>query len=64
MPGSNALMVHPNQLKQAQERAAAAGVPTDFDQHCRPIFRDREHRKRYCALEGVKDRSGGYGDRT
>lgn len=64
MPGSNALMVHPNQLREAQERAAAAGVPTEFDQHCRPIFRDRDHRKRYCALEGIKDRSGGYSDRT
>lgn len=64
MPGSNSQMVHPKQLKQMQQKLASAGVPTDFDQHCRPIFRDRKHRKDYCAVERVVDRRGGYGDRT
>ena len=64
MTGSDALMVHPKQLRKAQERAAQAGVPTEFDRHCRPIFRDRQHRKQYHELERVVDRRGGYGDRT
>ncbi len=65
MTGSNACMVHPNQLKQQQEYAAAQGVPTDFDHHCRPIFRDRQHRKEYMGkVERMVDRQGGYGDRT
>ena len=64
--GSDALAVHPKQLREAQELAAARGVPTDFDHHNRPVFRDRKHRKDYCRIvEGNKhDNNAGYSDPT
>lgn len=59
---SDALGVHPKQIKEASEHAAKLGVPTEFDKLGRPIFTSRAHRKRYCASYGAFDKDGGYGD--
>ena len=59
---SDALAVHPKQIGEAVEDARRKGVPTDFDRSGRPIFGDRDHKKRYCQAYGFYDRSGGYGD--
>lgn len=59
---SDALAVHPKQIKEAVEDARKKGVALDFDKHGRPLFRDRNHRKRYCKAYGIFDRDGGYGD--
>lgn len=59
---SDALAVHPKQVKEATDDAAKKGVPTDFDSLGRPLFRDRNHRKRYCQAYGFYDRDAGYSD--
>jgi hypothetical protein len=57
-----ALAVHPKQIKEAVNDAVKKGVQTDFDRQGRPLFRDRDHRKRYCQAYGIFDKDGGYGD--
>jgi len=59
---SDAAAVHPSRVEEARESARAKGVPTDFDQHGRPVFRDRGHRRAYLRAYGYHDRDGGYGD--
>jgi hypothetical protein len=60
---SDALAVHPKQIKRAEEDARARGVPTEFEPESgRPQFRDRDHRRRYMKAYGVHDNNGGYGD--
>jgi hypothetical protein len=59
---SDALAVHPKQVKQAALDAEAKGVPTRFLPDGRPVFESRSQRKRYCEAYGYFDRDGGYGD--
>lgn len=59
---SVALAVHPSQVREAVEDAQKKGVPTDFTPDGRPVFRDRDHRKRYHQAYGFFDRDAGYGD--
>lgn len=59
---SDALAVHPKQIKEAMEFDRKNGVPTDYDKYGRPELRDRKHRKRYMMLHGAFDKCGGYGD--
>jgi glycine/D-amino acid oxidase-like deaminating enzyme len=59
---SDALAVHPTLTKEAMRDAAAKGVPTEFHEDGRPIFRDRDHRKRYMMATGYYDRGAGYSD--
>jgi len=59
---SDALAVHPKQVKEATDDAEKKGVPTEFRRDGRPIFRTREHRKRYMQKYGFFDKAGGYGD--
>ncbi len=61
---SEALAVHPDQIGEATEVARQKGVPTEHDPQGRPIFTDRNHRKRYCAAFGYFDRGAGYGDQS
>lgn len=61
---SVALAVHPSQVKEATEDATAKGVPTDFTEDGRPVFRDRDHRRRYHKAYGFYDRDAGYGDQA
>lgn len=61
---SVALAVHPSQAKEAAEDAAAKGVQTDFTESGEPVFRDRDHRKRYMQAYGFFDRDAGYGDQA
>jgi hypothetical protein len=59
---SEAMAVHPKQIKEAEESAKRKGVPTEFDTMGRPEFVSREHRKRYMRAYGFHDNDGGYGD--
>lgn len=59
---SDALAVHPRQVKEATEDARRKGVPTDFQPDGRPIFRTRQHRSEYLRRYGFYDRQAGYGD--
>lgn len=59
---SDALAVHPDQIAEAREDAARAGIPTDFTPDGRPMFTSRGHRARYCKHYGFFDRDGGYSD--
>jgi hypothetical protein len=60
---SNALAVHPKQVKEARELAASRGVPTEFTVGGQPVFTSRQHRKDYMQrVRGSFDQDGGYGD--
>ena len=59
---SKALAVHPSQRKEYTEFAKKNGVPTEFDKTGHPVFRTKQHRKRYAELVGATDFDGGYGD--
>lgn len=59
---SDALAVHPDQVKEATADAARKGVPTDFLADGRPVLRTRKHRAAYLKAYGFFDRDAGYGD--
>ncbi len=59
---SNALAIHPTQRREYSDFANKHGVPTEFDKKGRPVFRTRQHRKRYAELVGATDFDGGYSD--
>jgi len=59
---SDALAVHPRQVKEATEDAKKKGVPVDFMPDGRPVFTSRTQRKRYMLAYGFYDKAGGYGD--
>lgn len=59
---SEALACHPDQIPEARASAEARGVQTDFTPDGSPIFRDRDHRRRYMRAYGYHDKDGGYGD--
>lgn len=61
---SDALAVHPKQVKEAEQDAKNKGVPVDFMPDGRPVFTSREQRKRYCAAYGFRDNNAGYGDQA
>ena len=48
---SDAMGVHPKQIKEAAEHARKRGVPTDFDKSGRPLFRDRSHQRAYLKTQ-------------
>jgi hypothetical protein len=49
---SEALAVHPRQIKEATEDAVRKGVPTEFDPEGRPIFTSSRHFRRYAKRYG------------
>lgn len=59
---SDAMGVHPSQIREAQEHAAARGVHTEYAPDGRAILRDRNHRKAHMRAMGFRDNDGGYGD--
>lgn len=59
---SDALKVHPKQVKEAMERDKRAGVPTDYLPDGRPIIVSRAHQKRLIKSLGFANRDGGWGD--
>ncbi len=59
---SDAMGCHPDQVVEAAEGAAKAGVPTDFTSDGQAIFESAGHRKAYCEAYGYYDRNGGYSD--
>lgn len=59
---SDALSVHPKQVKGMRKRVLEAGVPTEIRPDGRPVLRDAKHRKRFCEAFGYYDRNAGYGD--
>ena len=61
---SDALGVGPDQIQEAGDSLAAAGVPTQFDEEGSLIVENREHRNKVMSHLGMFDRDAGYGDRT
>jgi len=61
---SDAMKVHPLDVKAHAEQCQKAGIPTDFTEHGQPILRDRGHRRDYMKAFGLYDFQGGYGDST
>jgi len=59
---SEAMAVHPDQIKDAMARDAKCGIPTEYDKHGRPIWTSQRHKKLYCESYGYFDKNGGYGD--
>ena len=59
---SEAMAVHPRQVKQAREKAERLGVPTHFKETGEPVFRSPEHRAMFCEAHGTFDRNGGDSD--
>lgn len=60
---SNAAKVHPRQIAEAYAASVRRGVPTQFDEHGRPIFRSKTHRKDYLQkVRGLFDMDAGYSD--
>lgn len=59
---SDAMKVHPADVREATEYARQLGVPTEYRKDGRPVFTSQGHRKRFCEAHGFYDRNGGYGD--
>lgn len=51
---SEALAVHPEQIREATEDASRRGVPTSFDGLGRPIMTDSRHFRRYAKAYGMR----------
>lgn len=54
--------VHPRQIQEATERNKRNGVNVTYDSRGCAIIPNRTERKKLLRLEGMHDRSGGYGD--
>lgn len=59
---SDAMSVHPTQIREQQVALAKKGVSCEFDQDGRAILTSRQHRKEVAEAMGMFDRNGGYGD--
>jgi len=61
---SDALAVHPDQVREASEDARMRGVPTEFHEDGRMVVRSRAHQKAYLKAYGSRwfNKDGGYGD--
>jgi hypothetical protein len=59
---SEAIAIHPSQIREQQDALAKHGVTCDFDSEGRAILTSRHHRKEVAEAMGLFDRNGGYGD--
>lgn len=59
---SEALAVHPDQAREANERNARHGVAARYDGEGMCHIPDRSDRAKLLKLEGFHDNHGGYGD--
>jgi hypothetical protein len=59
---SEALAVHPSQVKEANERSKRHNLGVKYDAKGFARIPDRASRKRLMRLEGVHDNHAGYGD--
>lgn len=59
---SDALAVHPVDVKEHERIAKEKGVPTECLPDGRVVLRNRAHRKAYLRSFGFHDRDGGYSD--
>lgn len=62
MKGSTAMGVAKTQIAEAMAHDAKLGVPTEYTEGGRPIFRDRGHRKAFLKVHKAQDCDGSYGD--
>ena len=49
---SNSMAVHPTQVQEAQKVAAEKGCPTEYTKRGKPIFRDKQHMRKYLKAHG------------
>lgn len=59
---SEAMAVHPEQVAQANARNKRHGVNVVYDKSGFAHIPDRNERRKLMRLEGLHDKSGGYGD--
>jgi hypothetical protein len=59
---SDALAVHPSQIKDAVKFYKSRGISVEFSKDGRPKMNDRNHRARILRARGLFDRNAGYGD--
>jgi len=59
---SDAAGVHPERIEEAIKVDRKLGVEAEYRVDGRVVFRDREHRKKFCRAHKMRDRDGGYGD--
>lgn len=59
---SDALAVHPRQVKEAIADSIKKGVPTEFLPDGRPVLRTRQHKKAYTHAYGFFDKAASYSD--
>lgn len=59
---SDALAVHPRQVREAAARDRLHGVPTEYLTDGRPVIRSRAHQKALLRSLKMHNRDGGYGD--
>lgn len=57
---SDAMGVHPSQVKEAQDYMKSVGVPTEFTKDGRPVLRTKGHEKAHAEARGFFQRNGGY----
>ncbi len=59
---SDALAVHPRQIKKVMERNRKHGLHVEYAKDGRPILADRGQRRELMKIEGAHDQQGGFGD--
>lgn len=59
---SEAMAVHPSQIKEYSKYMQKRGIKTEYDNRGRPKMEGRTHRRRYQRALRIYDKSGGYSD--
>ena len=57
---SDAMSVHPDQIKEAGDYDYNNGVTTQYKSDGSPIYRDKQHQDKHLRLHGYFDRDAGY----
>ena len=59
---SDAMGVHPSQVKEARAADERLGVPIQYKKTGEAVYESASQRKKHCEAHGFYDRNGGYSD--
>jgi hypothetical protein len=59
---SDAMGVHPSQVKEARAADERLGVPIQYEKTGEAVYESATQRKKHCEAHGFYDRNGGYSD--
>jgi hypothetical protein len=59
---SDAMGVHPSQVKEARAADERLGVPIQYEKTGEAVYESASQRKKHCEAHGFYDRNGGYSD--